>query len=208
VQLKIRFSRTLPKHKANVFNFLYCIQFIRIIIYDKSLLSFIWRNLLCPSSSRCRPTCLSSLLPQLWPEICKLLFKKIFSWAIHLMFSIFLDLSPSLPWRYCVHITALGKSILRSSTYHNIVKVAEQCWHKINLYSPFFKALKFHLSTDMSADEVHQTGLDEVTRIRGRMHEVLLKCKSCTAQKQMLGQWKFTIIEMNETFSQYCYTFI
>jgi hypothetical protein len=50
VQLKIRFSRTLPKHKANVFNFLYYIKFIRIIIYDKSsLLSFIGRNLFWPS---------------------------------------------------------------------------------------------------------------------------------------------------------------
>ena len=34
-------------------------------------------------------------------------------------------------------------------------------------------ALKFHLSTDMTADEVHQTGLNEVERIKGRMHEVM-----------------------------------
>jgi hypothetical protein len=63
VQLKIQFNRTLPKHKANVFNFLYCIKFMRIIINDKfSLLSFIWRNLFWASWPRWRPTCLSSLL--------------------------------------------------------------------------------------------------------------------------------------------------
>ncbi|XP_028411003.1 uncharacterized protein LOC114533632 [Dendronephthya gigantea] len=39
---------------------------------------------------------------------------------------------------------------------------------------PFYEAaLKFHLSTDMSADDVHQTGLDEVERIKGRMHVVM-----------------------------------
>jgi hypothetical protein len=41
-------SRALPRRRAHVFNFLYCIKFIRFIINDKiSLLPCIWRSLFC-----------------------------------------------------------------------------------------------------------------------------------------------------------------